>query len=612
MSLIFSSMRNASLSEKLILNFLLLGIGAIVFVGFISFYTARYELMNRTYDQLTSLRVLKKNQIENFFTDRQRDIRLIANSSDVLHTLYQLRKINKINSERKSIISIFTFENNRYLSRYLNSCGYYSEFYIFNNQGFILHTPTVNHSSVQNFIYEKRPAYFNGIFEKIKKEKATQITDIIKDKHQSTVVICTPIQGKNEEILGMAMLEISTNAINSIMVENNPLNGLGETGETYLVGADHLMRSNSRFHPNSVYKTKVNSEAVISSLANISGTKVIKDYRNKKVLSSFGHLNVPGLNWVLIAEIDYEESIMPIYKIRNETIFLSIIISLILFVFVYFFAKRITRPIRLLQEAASNIGKGDFNCHVDITSNDELGQLTDSFNNMTEQLRLKNEELVEERKKRLRSDIDGQEMERQRLSRELHDGLGQLLIAIKLKLEALIHIDRSKFIYTIEGIKSLFDKTIDEVRTMSTDLMPAVLTEFGLVNALRSLCEDISERHKLDINFNSDKINDNLSKTCKTYLYRIAQEALNNIVKHAEATKVNLTFVHHEEKIVMVIADNGKGFNFGDASLEYGNGIHNMRDRVNLLNGAFKIDSTPGKGTTIQITVPVKNNEPIE
>ncbi|MFZ4402053.1 MAG: sensor histidine kinase [Bacteroidales bacterium] len=236
---------------------------------------------------------------------------------------------------------------------------------------------------------------------------------------------------------------------------------------------------------------------------------------------------------------------------------------------------------------------------------DEIGALTESFNLMVNQLEQQSQELKKERLIRMQSFIDGQEMERQRLSRELHDGLGQLLIAIKLKLESLIFTDRSKLLYTIEGIKTLFDSTIDEVKRISYDLMPSVLYEFGLSKAIRNLCQDVENRTHLSITFVDECNSDEMDKVIKTYLFRIVQEALNNIVKHAEATKVNILLQINMNEIFLQIDDNGKGFKLEEQlqSLKT-NGIYNMRERINLLNGLFELDSIPAKGTTVKVMIP--------
>ncbi|MCX6231811.1 MAG: sensor histidine kinase [Bacteroidetes bacterium] len=242
-----------------------------------------------------------------------------------------------------------------------------------------------------------------------------------------------------------------------------------------------------------------------------------------------------------------------------------------------------------------------------LQNKDEIGALTESFNLMVNQLEQQSQELQKERLIQMQSFIDGQEMERQRLSRELHDGLGQLLIAIKLKLESLIYTDRSKLLYTIEGIKTLFDKTIDEIKRISYDLMPAVLYEFGLSKAISNLCEDIENRTRLNISYTyegeAEILND---KLIKTYLFRIVQEALNNVVKHAEASKINLSLLIMNNEIRLRIEDNGKGFEVENhlQSLKT-NGIYNMRERVNLLKGNFEIITKPDEGTIVNVIIPI-------
>ncbi len=253
------------------------------------------------------------------------------------------------------------------------------------------------------------------------------------------------------------------------------------------------------------------------------------------------------------------------------------------------------------------MNKENPNNKTQLQTKDEIGALTESFNLMMSHLEQQSQELQKEKLLRLQSVIDGQELERQRLSRELHDGLGQLLIAIKLKLESLVFTDRSKLLYTIEGIKTLFDSTIDEVKRISYDLMPSVLYEFGLSKAIRNLCEDIENRTHLSIAFTYECNADKMDKVMKTYLFRIVQEAMNNIVKHAEATKVTIVLQLENDEIHLKIEDNGKGFELETLfqSLKT-NGIYNMRERAHLLNGSFEIESIPTKGTIINVKIPIK------
>jgi two-component system sensor histidine kinase DegS len=196
-------------------------------------------------------------------------------------------------------------------------------------------------------------------------------------------------------------------------------------------------------------------------------------------------------------------------------------------------------------------------------------------------------------------------MERQRLSRELHDGIGQLLIAIKLRLEGLLYQDAREIKNSIQELKKYFDTIIDEVRRISNNLMPSVLEAFGIAIAFRNLFADTEELSGLRIQFVSKGSFEDLDKKTKTYVYRLTQEALSNIVKHAEAGEVHVTLVREYETLTLVIRDNGKGFSLENAGKEGGNGIHNMRERASLLQGSIDIKSVPGKGTIITVIVPI-------
>ncbi len=610
-------LRKISLKEKIILNFLLLSIGTIIIVATYSFYTSRNALLKRTFDQLTSLRTVKKNQIENFFTDRSRDIKLISVSEDVQRLFLMLKKHysnsdiknkDKFSAEEEQI----NIEYNRYLSRYLNSCGYYDNLMIVNNEGHLLNIKTIDKLLPNLIKYDTLKNYpLHELWINVFKTKKTFLQDykVVEKGKQANLYIGAPVFGADKKLMGMVVLAISFDAINGIMYENNPHNGLGNSGESYLVGGDFLMRTNSRFHQNSLLKTIVKTEASLTAFNNIDGVKILKDYRNIDVLSAFTKLNISNLNWVLIAEIDMHEAMIPIYNLRNNTILMSVFISLILFVSAFLIAIKIIAPLIKLKDAALKIGQGKFNEQLEISSNDEIGALTESFNIMMNQLEAQNLELAKEKTLRLSSVLDGQEMERQRLSRELHDGLGQFMIAIRLRLEGLMYLDPAKLSTNIESIKTQFDNIIEEVKRMSYDLMPAVLDEFGLVQAIRNLCEELETRNKININYTYNIEGDFLNEKMKTYIFRIVQEALNNIVKHAKATNINIELMLENNIIHLLIADNGSGFNLEErVSSMNTNGIHNMKERANLLNGTLDISSKTGVGTSIKVEIPFKES----
>ena len=590
-------MKKVLLSEKLILYFVLLGLGAIIIISTVSFYSTKTALMNRTFDQLTSLRIVKRNQIEKFFYDRSHDIIFIANSEE---------SANLATLATSAVTRGLSDKN--YLLKYRTFLPYFSSFIIFRDSAACIRQKLSDTTMERSGPLPKilRVDQINALL----RQKPVAILDAVFDsvEMRPRMFIATHIPGKNlpdKNEFSTLVLEISMEALDSMMLNNNPLSGLGLSGETYLVGNDFRMRSTSRFQPNSILQTVVRTPQVSAALDGNEGIITTKDYRGIPVLSSYGKISVPGLDWAILAEIDVQEAMIPIYKTLTQILLLSIFILIIFFACVFFIARHITKPLIMLKNAAVNLGEGHFDMDLPVTTQDEIGLLTESFNIMARQIKVKTSELQQERFGRMRSVIDGEEMERQRLSRELHDGIGQLLIAIKLRLESLLYMDGKDVKNSIQELKKYFDQTIDEVRRISNNLMPSVLEAFGPAIAFRNLFTDTEELSGLRIHFEAKGDFDNLDKKTQTYIYRLTQEALSNIVKHAEASEVWVNLSRNSETLSLLIRDDGKGFSTTLAGKAGGNGIHNMRERVSLLNGQIEIRSAPGKGTTIKVNVPI-------
>lgn len=207
--------------------------------------------------------------------------------------------------------------------------------------------------------------------------------------------------------------------------------------------------------------------------------------------------------------------------------------------------------------------------------------------------------------------VQAQEDERRRIAREIHDGLGQMLTAIKFNLEILEDMitagkdERER----IDDMKNLLDSVMKEAREISYNLMPSVLEDFGLAPALQLLSEQFANRTNVKVQFQAHGVNDRFDTNLEIGLYRIAQESLNNISKHAEATEVNLQIIHHSKGIRLVIEDNGKGITTQPSLIRAtgkgGMGLPGMRDRASSIGGALTIDSTPNHGTLITVEVPI-------
>jgi len=202
--------------------------------------------------------------------------------------------------------------------------------------------------------------------------------------------------------------------------------------------------------------------------------------------------------------------------------------------------------------------------------------------------------------------IEGQEEERKRIALELHDGIGQMLTGLKLDGERLKSqpFTNEKQRRAMEDHQKLIDETIEATRTISFNLMPSVLSDFGLMAALRLLAQQTAKTTKLKVKFDYILDDDSLrlAQHTEINLYRIAQEGINNAIKHAKASEVELFLSKEKNVVSLSVKDNGVGF--GEKQRRntpaLGSGIKNMQTRMRLLGGSFKIHSA-AKGTEILV-----------
>jgi len=211
----------------------------------------------------------------------------------------------------------------------------------------------------------------------------------------------------------------------------------------------------------------------------------------------------------------------------------------------------------------------------------------------------------------LQASIEVQEKERRRIAKDLHDDVGAMLSTIKLGLNQIGWKVRN-----LEGVKEgvketkgLLDDTIQTIRRISKALLPATLEEFGLEEALKELCEKMDgASEEIDVMFHNEGEITRLEIPKELALFRVTQEALNNALKHAEATLLEVVLEIRGEDLDLLIEDDGKGFDMVQMNAEQGSkkglGLRNMESRVSLYGGKVTFDSAPGKGTRIKINMP--------
>ncbi|MCK9204738.1 MAG: sensor histidine kinase [Bacteroidales bacterium] len=214
------------------------------------------------------------------------------------------------------------------------------------------------------------------------------------------------------------------------------------------------------------------------------------------------------------------------------------------------------------------------------------------------------------REKRANEVIEAEIKERKRIGEELHDGLGQILSLLKLTLTSLenkqtLFSDKQKEL--IGNAVELTDNAFSELRNISHNMAPLFLKEKGLTNSIKDLLDGLNQSNKYKVSMDITGFNNQLENFLELTIYRVVQEALNNIIIHAEATEINFQLLQSDKEITMMIEDNGKGFDIGELENKHGIGLRNIRSRVENIGGKLHLDSVISRGTIVTIIIPIKN-----
>ena len=203
--------------------------------------------------------------------------------------------------------------------------------------------------------------------------------------------------------------------------------------------------------------------------------------------------------------------------------------------------------------------------------------------------------------------FQAQEKERKLISRELHDGIGQSLYGILLQTDVIKSglEKRTDMRLNIDNLQQLITHTIEDVRYLSSELRPSTLDDHGLIATLKNAIHDFGKRFAIQINFTYKGSNERLPSAIETALYRITQEALINAAKYAGTERIDIVVEKWEERIALSITDFGKGFELSPENRK-GVGLYSMEERASILGGEFSIVSTIGKGTQIQVMIPIQ------
>ncbi|MFO3797622.1 MAG: ATP-binding protein, partial [Anaerolineales bacterium] len=269
----------------------------------------------------------------------------------------------------------------------------------------------------------------------------------------------------------------------------------------------------------------------------------------------------------------------------------------------------LTRPIHDLVKATRRVAEGDFSPRLQRWANDEIGDLAEAFNVMIEQL-ARIAELHRERevlrRQLLEKVIATQEEERRRIARELHDSTSQNLTSLMVSLRNLENTCGSERIARqAAALRQIVANTLEEVHEISIRLRPRLLDDLGLPAALERLAREWQGHYRIPVDLLIHIGEERLPSEIETAIYRIIQECLTNIARHAAAHSVSVLVERRGNEVIAIVEDDGHGFDPAQSLGERHLGLAGMRERAELLGGRLTIESQPGAGTSIHVQIPV-------
>jgi PAS domain S-box-containing protein len=242
-----------------------------------------------------------------------------------------------------------------------------------------------------------------------------------------------------------------------------------------------------------------------------------------------------------------------------------------------------------------------------LDSDNDIMYILSSFASITEQKQL-SEKLMGQQKQLMQATIDAQEKERREIGRELHDNISQHITTTRLYLEVARDKASGELLSLINHAhKGLLD-TVNEMRKLSQSLVPPSLSDIGLIESIEDLCSPLKSMHAFTISFQYSMFNEALlPDKMKLMVFRIIQEQINNIIRHANAENIWISLQTPAGKVMISITDNGRGFD--PLHVKKGLGFANINSRATLFGGTMKIEAAPGKGCSVQIEIPLAQHQ---
>jgi len=274
------------------------------------------------------------------------------------------------------------------------------------------------------------------------------------------------------------------------------------------------------------------------------------------------------------------------------------------------------RRIKNVTRASQRFARGELETRVKDHYPDEVGELADQFDEMADVLEqnvVVLRELAQRNSELARvAESAAIQAERVRLSRDLHDDITQRIFSLSVSsaaLPAIIELDPARATEQARQISTMAEQTLLELRAFLVDLRPSQLVQRGLAEALQAMCDEWSQAQKIPIECSVVLNGTRLPSSVENEIYRVTQESLNNVAKHARASSVQVSLVQGKRQIVLSTTDDGRGFDRANPGVENKFGLISMRERAQAVGGSLIIESDTTRGTTVRMILPLERDE---
>jgi len=390
---------NIKMKPKILASFLLVGLVPLIIIAILSLKEARDGMMEQAFDQLQAVQELKKLEVDRLFDRFKTDVMTLAHTTDLLVLYEELRafhireQVGPTDSYPKDHPEYHQINKRlgEYLENYIEQHDYYDVFLICTAHGHVMYTAAAESDLGENLSAGPlRDSVLAKLWNQVKQTGSFSMVDFelyAPSGNRPACFVGAPLHDKQGKMYGLVALQIPKGSIDAIMQTRV---GMDETGETYLVGADKRMRSDSYLDPvghsveaslaGSVERNGVDTEASREALDGRRGEGIIIDYSGNKVLSAYEPLDLlGGIRWAILAEINLEEVEAPITAMRNHIVVVAVVIAAVVALLAFWLAGSIANPIVGITGIAQRISRGEVDQKVVYQSGDEVGQLADSF-----------------------------------------------------------------------------------------------------------------------------------------------------------------------------------------------------------------------------------------